>query len=111
MYVHENDQLLLIPRYNVINPAVKGVVDVINHTKDTELVPWPGTCYEASSDEGMALLGTPNGIGVSYLLIQHKEYLGHKTVESITVFELNEELMLLFAIADVEQDVNVERLD
>jgi hypothetical protein len=64
-------------------------------------MPWPGLSYEASSDEGQALLRSPNGLGVAMLLIQHKKQLGHKTVEKIMVFHKNNTLMMLFRIVDV----------
>jgi hypothetical protein len=39
-----------------------------------------------SSDAGKAILGSPNGRGVSFFLYQHKSILDVKTVESVTVF-------------------------
>ena len=38
------------------------------------------------SDEGRALWGSPNGEGIGWLLAQHKEQFGIKTVTSVTVF-------------------------
>lgn len=34
-----------------------------------------------------AILGSPNGNGVAWLLIQHKEQLGQKRVRSVIVYE------------------------
>ena len=54
---------------------------------------WPGLVVHSSgaSDEKeanhfTALLGTPNGNGIVWLLAQHKEQLGQKTVKSIRVW-------------------------
>jgi len=38
------------------------------------------------SEEGKAILGTPNGAGVAWLLIQRKQELGHRTIKDVTVF-------------------------
>lgn len=35
----------------------------------------------------MYLLGTPNGVGAAYILVQHKETLGNLKISKITVFE------------------------
>jgi hypothetical protein len=41
------------------------------------------------TEEGKALLGTPNGSGIGFLLAQHKEVLGmHKSVKQVTLFYL-----------------------
>lgn len=41
------------------------------------------------------------------MLIQHRQVLGHKKVDKITVFDYNEKLMLLYHIVDVEPDTSV----
>ncbi|KAF2812679.1 uncharacterized protein BDZ99DRAFT_354869, partial [Mytilinidion resinicola] len=47
---------------------------------------WPGVTLSMDSEEGKALLGTPNGNSLGWFLINHKAQLGLKTVESVTVF-------------------------
>jgi hypothetical protein len=47
---------------------------------------WPGIDFDMTSEEAKALLGTPNGSGVAWLLAQHKEELGQKTVEKATLW-------------------------
>lgn len=54
--------------------------------KGATITTWPGTDFTMDQDEGKALLATPHGAGVSWLLIQHKEQLGRKVVKKITVF-------------------------
>jgi hypothetical protein len=89
-------------RYNVTNGFTADVVEAINLTNKTETLVWPGISYDAAYEEGQALLGTPNGSSVVFLLIQHKEGLGHKIVDHITVFSsAGGDLMLLFHIVDV----------
>lgn len=38
------------------------------------------------TDEGKAILASPNGSGVAYLLLTHKRQLGRKTIGKVTVF-------------------------
>lgn len=47
---------------------------------------WPGLTFSIDSEEGLAILGTPNGSGTAYLLAQHREQLGYKTIDRVTVF-------------------------
>ena len=46
---------------------------------------WPGLTFSIESDEGLALLGTPNGRGVAWLLKQHEELSG-KRASKVTVW-------------------------
>ncbi|PWY87094.1 hypothetical protein BO94DRAFT_546336 [Aspergillus sclerotioniger CBS 115572] len=48
--------------------------------------------FESGSANYNALLGTPNGSGVAWLLINHKAQLGIKTIKSISLFRSKEPL-------------------
>jgi hypothetical protein len=48
--------------------------------------PWPGVSVPMTDAAGLAILGTPNGRGVAWLLATHKEQFGKKTIESVTVW-------------------------
>jgi hypothetical protein len=53
------------------------------------------------SDE--ARLGTPNGVGIAYFLIQHKARLGHRWIWAVRVFHCDtghKTPCLLFYITD-----------
>lgn len=54
---------------------------------DGNLPKWPGQTFKFDSDELKALLGTPNGVGVAWFLINHKDKLGGKTVDEVTLWE------------------------
>ncbi|KAH7400638.1 hypothetical protein DE146DRAFT_755098 [Phaeosphaeria sp. MPI-PUGE-AT-0046c] len=96
-------ELRYVLRYFVCNRATRDVIEGINPKHLHLDLPWPGVTYLATSEEGHALIGTPNGSGVAYLLIQHKSKLGHKIIESITVFTSEGyRLMLLFHIVGVD---------
>jgi hypothetical protein len=73
-------------------------------------LPWPGISFDmARSDHAKALLGTPNGSGVAWLLTQHRSQLGWKDVAEVRLFYSAEpadcpwyrSVSLLFYIRDV----------
>lgn len=65
---------------------------------------WPGVAFEVGAEEALALLGTPNGCGVAWLLGQHRALFGRKVVKAVTVWCNREKLplrpSLLFSIED-----------
>ena len=50
-----------------------------------ELSTWPGISFDIERKEAKAILGTPNGKGVAWLLAQHRAQLGEKTVKKVTL--------------------------
>jgi hypothetical protein len=105
----QRSNLRYVLRYNVLNDLTRFVIEYLGLQSKLVLKGWPGKTYNAGSVEFNALLGSPNGSGVAYLLAQHKKQLGHKTVDKVTVFKKMYEIMLLFDITDVEvaHDANV----
>ncbi|KAF1959612.1 hypothetical protein CC80DRAFT_501814 [Byssothecium circinans] len=74
-----------------------------------ELSEWPGVLLKPDCEEAKVLLGSPNGSGVAFLLIDHKAQLGRKTVGGIRIFNDDESyLNLLFEIEDVVDDTTSE---
>jgi hypothetical protein len=69
---------------------------------------WPGVSFDTDTRAATALLGTPNGIGVGWLLAQHKRELGHKVVDKVVVFFTNcadwETPNLLFCLGDAGKE-------
>ena len=59
--------------------------------------------FTADSKAFFALLGSPNGYGGVYLLMEHKRQLGHKTITQAVVFKEGnfEEPTLVFVVEDV----------
>jgi hypothetical protein len=92
---------------NIIDRILGGYREEKN--KENMWVPnWPGIDFAADSMRAQALLGTPNGHGVVWLLIEHrgKKLLGHKTVDKVTLFftdndERGNQPSLLFHLEDV----------
>ena len=53
---------------------------------------WPGLTFDIDTDQGKALLGSPNGIAAAYFLSQHKQQIGaNKYVYKVTVFKPDED--------------------
>ncbi|KAJ5403995.1 hypothetical protein N7509_003866 [Penicillium cosmopolitanum] len=71
-------------RLHVINTQSKAIAA---QAFGGEPVPrWPGRSFDLSTDEGLAILGTPNGAGVAWFLINHKPELGVRAPNKVTVF-------------------------
>ncbi|KAL6703941.1 hypothetical protein ACN47E_008879 [Coniothyrium glycines] len=69
----------------ISNEATQQLIASCLHNAKKELREWPGTSFSSDSDEGHALLGSPNGAVFAYFLFQHKAELGHKTISTITI--------------------------
>ena len=87
------DGLRYVLRSNVTNGDTIDVVDDVASSLGLDLRRWdnpvddPGVrTFPVDTEQGMALLGTPNGAGVVYLLTQHREAFGYLMIEAITVF-------------------------
>ncbi|KAL8938632.1 MAG: hypothetical protein Q9211_003116 [Gyalolechia sp. 1 TL-2023] len=65
--------LRYLARDKIFNEETLTVMDYLflRDRKDTRNVPWPGLAYRGDSDEGKALLATPNGRATAWLLIDH----------------------------------------
>ncbi|KAL8830745.1 MAG: hypothetical protein Q9170_005594 [Blastenia crenularia] len=63
------------------NGVTRAIIDHINGLEehpDTLDLPWPGHTYDMRTDDGKALLGTPHGIGVAFLIADHSNVLARK---------------------------------
>lgn len=76
-------------RYNITNPITHSVVAGILSKHGQSPEPWMECKVSPNSLDGKALLGTPNGVGVAYLLIQHKKEFGSKRVGSIDILTVS----------------------
>ena len=59
---------------------------VIRQAANGDIPGWPGQRFTPADDQYMALLGTAHGKGVANLVAQHRNDLGSKNIESITIF-------------------------
>jgi hypothetical protein len=80
-------ELKYVFRSGIQNDRTLEIVDKVLERNSIETLPeWPGVTFDIDTAEAQALLGTPNGSGTAFLLIQHKRQLGHKMVEKVTMF-------------------------
>jgi len=63
---------------------------------------WPGARFPMGTSEFQALLDTPHGKGIVYLLVHHPNDLGTKNIEAITVLTARPSrgIHLLFTLTD-----------
>lgn len=80
-----------------------------------DLVPfWPGLKVPMATQEYQAILGSPIGATLAFLLIQHKAELGIKMVSEIVIFRENNpantlpDVNILFRIMDVPYPIEGE---
>jgi hypothetical protein len=66
------------------NDKTKSVIKILNGER--RHLPWPGLTFPMTELPGLAMLGTPNGYGVAWLLIQHRAQFGRRTIESVKVW-------------------------
>lgn len=83
-------------RVNIINDDTNFIVS--KALESTSVGPWPGKEFEMDTDQGKAILATPNGRGVAWFLIDHQTQMGTKTVKSVVVFSTKGGLQLAFKI-------------
>ncbi|KAK5135098.1 hypothetical protein LTR08_005623 [Meristemomyces frigidus] len=74
---------------NIINDDTQAVMAHFCPDSDLDNLPlYPGLTFDANSDAGMTLLGTPNGSGLAWFLAQHKASLGAtRQVTKIHIWE------------------------
>ena len=74
-------------RSGIINQETRSLVaQALGYKSDDRRVPdWPGRDFEADSDEGAAIVASPNGRAAAWLLGTHKEQLGHKIISKVRV--------------------------
>lgn len=84
-----NFNVRFVIRYCCQNMVTSSVVHHILSLRSYEAIPeWPGISFpiEPECEEGLALLGTPNGASVGWLLAQHREQFRGKRVTKVALF-------------------------
>ncbi|KAL8935231.1 MAG: hypothetical protein Q9216_005527 [Gyalolechia sp. 2 TL-2023] len=84
-------QLRYLARDNIFNEETLNVMDYLflRDKKETRNVPWPGLEYRGDSDEVKALLATPNGRAIAWLLIDHAQEMKRKGEISVRELKVN----------------------
>ena len=101
------DGLKGVLQHLVINGESKSIISKVMNSVDANLVRWPGDDFQPNSDESAALLGSPNGRGAAWLLINRKQ-LGHKTFDSVRVW-YDGSWMMLFVCKDISDELSDEQ--
>ena len=80
-YAANPASLRYIGHHSISNPESSDIIDYIlrsaYHT-NTPSMAWPGLQPSINTDAGKALLATPNGVGVAWLLIDWAGVLGKR---------------------------------
>lgn len=97
----DSGSLRYIYRKTVENDDAKHVIDEIYDAHGIELEDWPGYRFNMDSDDGRALLGTPNGFGSAFFLLDHREWTKRKTIVEFNVWsEDGDTPEMLFTLKD-----------
>lgn len=98
------DDLRYIVKDNIVNKPTRSVIDqVFGIPANTLELQWPGKTFDVrNSDQGKALLGSPLGSGIAWVLADNKKVLGNRSVK-ITIFtgEPNGKATKYFAIFEL----------
>lgn len=102
---------------DVVNPqTVQIIARVLKETGFNQVPYWPGLRMDIKGEHGEAILGSPLGSTLAFMLVMHKAELGIKRVRAVTIFrdnrnsQSNVKVNLLFEIENVpanEIDVGV----
>ncbi|KAM0718204.1 hypothetical protein Q7P37_006536 [Cladosporium fusiforme] len=101
------DQLKAVWRFDIVNEYTKSICIKFAAREEgyaAHHIPrWPGKDFAVGSDEFAALVGSPNGVAVAYLLLQHREQMGRKHITSARVW-YDYALHMLFFIDDLQEE-------
>ncbi|PVI02094.1 hypothetical protein DM02DRAFT_486054, partial [Periconia macrospinosa] len=75
----------------VSNDGTKAIIATALKKMNKKLETWPGTAFNMTSEEGKALLGSPNGVPFASFLVSRKKELGNKMIVKAMVFLGNED--------------------
>ncbi|KAL8651349.1 MAG: hypothetical protein Q9226_004743 [Calogaya cf. arnoldii] len=93
--------LRFIGHDNINNKLSKSIIEeILLRTTGNKFAPWPGNSFGLDTDDGKALLGTPNGIGVAWLLLDRYRDMG-KREPTVTIWEGKEGTMMLWDLNQV----------
>ncbi|KAF1932409.1 uncharacterized protein M421DRAFT_403266 [Didymella exigua CBS 183.55] len=72
---------------NIVNEDADEIIKrALKKVNVDEVEGWPGTDFDTTTDAGKALLGSPNGLGAAYFLLQHHKQLGSaKSINKVKV--------------------------
>jgi hypothetical protein len=88
-WVRDNANVKTLRMYgaqNVVNDETSLIsARILKKNNADRLTPWPGNQFDASTEEGKALIGSPIGATIAHLLKGHKAELGIKHITKVTI--------------------------
>ncbi|MCJ1324295.1 hypothetical protein MMC10_000957 [Thelotrema lepadinum] len=82
------------------NKSSQAISKMAIRAAGSKISEWPGTQLNPGTDPWRAVIGCPGGIAVAWLLLQHQEVFGSKSLSTAWVFENSaEELCFLYSFA------------
>ena len=88
-------------RHEIATANTRHIMELAGNVGEDELEsPWPGVRFVKGSRQYQAIMGTPHGTSVAWLLIDHPDELPGREIESVTMFttESEERYHLLFTL-------------
>lgn len=80
-------------RFNLANAVTRAtVLDIAGKSSIEDLGEWPGVTFPIEEYQAKAALSTANGIGVAYMLIQHKAQMGVRKVDRVNLWNCAEKI-------------------
>ncbi|KAI4145938.1 MAG: hypothetical protein LQ340_006108 [Diploschistes diacapsis] len=70
----------------VYNPSTQEILEQATANAGSKMQAWPGTPLDPTTDPGKAIVGSPNGYGVGFLMASHNTVFGDMTYQKITAF-------------------------
>ncbi|KAL8660807.1 MAG: hypothetical protein Q9202_006179 [Teloschistes flavicans] len=91
-------RLRYIGHDTIENPTSKLIMGrILTQKRGTAFAEWPGEGFDMTSVEGLTLLGTPNGGGVGYVLLDRADVLGRRqTSLSVRIWTVGENYFQLW---------------
>jgi hypothetical protein len=97
--------LKYIFRHQVVNLETIAVIKEVLEKRGEEQKPWPGVQISMTERDAWAILGSPNGRGAAWMLLQHKRQLGMKSISAVTIYKcVGTHFCLCFWVEELDHD-------
>ncbi len=74
--------------------------EILQKTTGNARAPWPGKTFGLETNEGKALLGTPNGVAVGWLLIDRYREMGRREPK-VTIWVMGNSKIIVWDLKPV----------
>ena len=94
-------------RFSIVNQNTVDIMDkALENAGQLPRKPWPGYELDMSTEGARAILGSSNGIGLAYMILDHQSEFGkHKRIQSVRIFSNDaKQPCLLFKLSDEDTE-------